>query len=105
MLPRYLQDILRKALQVDPSMRFSSIAEFRESLEHKNLMVKPPPNEELVAIFENTVTRFDESGPQETDSGKETAGEGDEKRRNWVIIFILAFSLLAGLTYVFFMGR
>jgi serine/threonine protein kinase len=104
-LPKYLQDIMLKALQADPLMRFSSISEFRESLEHKNLVVKPPPNEEYVTIFQNTMTRFDESDTHETKGEKETDDQGDEKRRNWIIILILTLSLFAGLAYVFFMGR
>ena len=39
-LPKYLQDIINKALQVDPAMRFCSADEFCESLKKKNLFLE-----------------------------------------------------------------
>ncbi|MEA3493885.1 MAG: serine/threonine-protein kinase [Candidatus Margulisiibacteriota bacterium] len=110
-LPRYLQDILLKALQVKPRLRFATMAEFRESLEKKNLVIKTPVNEEYVTIFENTVNRFGEDKDQEKEkeegkgNGEGRGGIKKEVVRNIVIASILLLSFISGLLYVFLFGR
>jgi serine/threonine-protein kinase len=109
-LPRYLQDILGKALQEDPLLRFSSIEELRESLEHKNIVSKKKPYEEFVSIFEKTVTQYgaeDISRESEllTDVGRVRIRLGKEKHRNWLLALIIGLSLVAGVVYSFLFGR
>lgn len=110
-LPRYLQDILLKALQVKPRLRFATMAEFRESLERKNLIIKTPVNEEYVTIFDNTVNRFGEDKGEGKDENKDQdqgKGKGGIKKdvvRNVIIASILLLSFISGLLYVFLFGR
>ncbi len=108
--PRYIREIVSKALQNDPLKRFSSMAEFRESLENKGLVARPVPHEEFISIFENTVTEYGgEEVPQESesvpDSGRVSAVWGKEKNRTWFLGLVLAISILLGLVYAFFIGR
>jgi serine/threonine protein kinase len=109
-LPRYLQDIVRKALEVDPLLRFSSVTAFRESLENKNIVVRNLPHEEYITIFENTVTRYggeDLSRESESlrDLGRVRIRWGKEKHRNWILAFILFVALLSGMIYAYLFGR
>jgi serine/threonine protein kinase len=108
--PRYLQDIIRKALEVDPLLRFSSVTAFRESLENKNIVVRSLPHEEYITIFDNTVTRYggeDLSRESESlrDLGRVRIRWGKEKHRNWILALILFAALLSGMIYAFIFGR
>jgi serine/threonine protein kinase len=106
--PRYLQEIIRKALQIDPLLRFSSISEFRASLEGKGLILKSPPNQEYVTIFENTVNRYDEGdleGEDSEDSNRDKTDWRKEIRRILILILILILVFLSGLVYIFLFGR
>lgn len=108
-LPRYLQDVINKALEPDPLLRFSSISEFRESLENRGLVIKPLPQEELINLFENTVTQYGGEGvsPESEalkDVGRMNISWGKEKHRNWILIWILIVAFLSGLFYVFLFG-
>lgn len=108
--PKYLQDILNRALQEDTALRFSSIAEMKQSLEQKSLVNKRKPNEEFVSIFENTVTQYGaEDISQESESldevGRVKIKLGKEKHRNWLLALIIVLSLTAGLVYSFLFGR
>jgi len=100
-LPKYLQDIINKALQADPLLRFASISEFRQSLEKKSLLTKKPQDEEYITIFDNTVTQFGgEQIEKETEPEKqEKKVKKKEKRRNWVLLFILLAAFFSGLIY------
>ncbi len=105
-LPRHLQDIISKALQADPSLRFSSAAEFRESLENKNLAARPLLQAEFISLFENTVTQY---GGEDIDAGSEALKEvgqvniswSKEKHRKWILAFILGIAFLSGILYAF----
>ncbi|KPJ67604.1 hypothetical protein AMJ44_07225 [candidate division WOR-1 bacterium DG_54_3] len=109
-LPRYLQDIMGRALQADPLLRFSSMEELRESLENKNLVIKALPHGEFSTIFENTVTQY---GGEELDSESESLRDlggvkiswGKEKHRNWILALLLGAAFLSGILYVFFFAR
>jgi eukaryotic-like serine/threonine-protein kinase len=110
-LPKYLQEIIFKALQLDPSLRFSTINELKRSLENRRLVLKPPLNEEFVTLFKNTVSRYekedkDKEEDQKREKEKDKEGEkwGDEKGRNWIIVLILILSFISGLIYVFLFG-
>ncbi len=108
--PRYLQEIISKALQIDPLLRFDSISDFRKSLEHKNLVLKAPPLEEYINIFEKTVTQY---GGEELEKESESLEEvgrvrirwGKEKHRNWILALLLGAALLSGILYAFLFGR
>ena len=109
-LPRYLQDILKKALQRDPLLRFASAAEFGQSLEKKALFVKQPAHQEYISIFDNTVTQYggeDVTSEHEEfkDLGRVRLRWGKEKHRHWILSIVLALSILSGLLYAFFLGR
>lgn len=109
-LPRYLGEIIIKALQKDPWLRFASAAEFRESLERKNLIQKTSGAEEFVAIYENVVTQY---GGEEIDRGSEELQDigrirlrwSKEKHRNWILAIILGVAVALGILYAFFFGR
>jgi len=105
-LPRYLQEIISKALQADPCLRFSSAAELRESLENKNLAAKPLPQGEFITLFENTVTQYGgEDINAESESLKEVGqvniSWSKEKHRKWILALFLAIAFLSGILYAF----
>lgn len=108
--PRYLQEIINKALQPDPLQRFGSAKELRESLEKKNVIAQPTKNDSFVNIFEKTVTQY---GGEEVDRNSEAIREvgqvklrwGKEKHRNWILTLVLASALITGLIYAFMFGR
>lgn len=108
-LPRYLQEILIKALQKDPALRFGSMQEFKDSLENKSLVQKANPASEYVKIFEQTVTRFGEEDIPIGSDCLQDVGQlnicwNKEKHRNWILIAVLAFAVVAGLSYAFLLG-
>lgn len=104
--PRYFQEVVCRALRADPQLRFPSMAEFRESLEKKNLVTRPLPHEEYITLFENTVTQY---GGEELDKESESLEElgrvkiswGKEKHRNWILALVLGIAFLSGILYVF----
>lgn len=100
-LPKYLQDIIIKALQADPLLRFATIGELRQSLEKKSLIMKKPQDEEYITIFDTTVTQFGgEHIEKETEPERqEKKVKKKEKRRNWVLLFILLAAFFSGLIY------
>ena len=105
-LPRYLQDIIVTSTRVDPLLRFASAAEFRESLERKNLAARPGPEEEFVSLFESTVTQYggEEIDPESEDLkdvGRVNISWGKEKHRNWILGSILAIAFFSGILYAF----
>ena len=108
--PRYLQEIIGKALQADPLLRFSSITEFRESLHNKTLATKPVAHQDYIDLFENTVTQY---GGEEVISEKEAVKDLGkvkllwrfEKYRNWILIVFIGLALLSGLIYAFLFVR
>ncbi|MEE8637879.1 MAG: serine/threonine-protein kinase [Candidatus Margulisiibacteriota bacterium] len=105
-LPRYLQDVVSRALQSDPQLRFPSMTEFRESLEKKNLVLKRLPQEEYITLFENTVTQYggeelDKESESLEDLGRVKISWGKEKHRNWILALILGIAFLSGILYVF----
>ena len=109
-LPRYLQDIIRKALQTDPLLRFSCAAEFCESLEKKGLIAKAQPHEEYITIFENTVTQYggeelDKESESLRDLGRFRVRWNKEKHRNWILALILGAAVISGILYAFLFGR
>lgn len=109
-LPRFLEEIILKAIQRDPLLRFSSADEFRESLEKKGVMIKNPGDEELIKIFESAVTQY---GGEEIDKESETLQDvgrvrlrwSKEKHRNWILAVIIGLSVSLGIVYAFFFGR
>ena len=109
-LPRYLQEILRKALQADPLLRFSSMTELKESLHNKNIALKPVAHQEYIDLFENTVAQY---GGEEVINEKEAVVDLGkvrllwrfEKYRNWILIIFIGLALLSGLLYAFLFVR
>lgn len=105
-LPSYLREILIIALQKDPLLRFSSAAQFRESLEKKILPRKITGNEELVEIFESVVTQYggediDRESESLQDVGRLRLRWGKEKHRNWILAVVLAAAVIIGILYAF----
>ncbi len=109
-LPNYLREIVLKALQNDPQLRFASAGEFRESLEKKALVRKTYGNSELDRIFESVVTQYGgeeisiESEALE-DVGRLRLRWGKEKHRNWILTAVLLVAVALSVVYAFFLGR
>jgi serine/threonine-protein kinase len=109
-LPNYLKEIIAKALEQDPLLRFASAAEFRESLEKKALGRKIYGDQELIRIFESVVTQY---GGEEIsiesealrDVGRVRLRWGQEKHRNWILAVVLLAAVAIGVLYAFFLGR
>jgi len=106
-LPRYLAEIIAKALQRDPLMRFSSATEFRESLRRKGVAKKGVENEEYLRILESLIPSYIEEVKTESEA-VEKLGRlrwSKEKHRNWLLAVILAVAVLVGILYAFLLGR
>ena len=109
-LPGYLKEIIVKALQKDPLLRFASAAEFRDSLEKKNIFKRAYGDGELMRIFESVVTQY---GGEEIsiesealqDVGRVRLRWGKEKHRNWILAVVLLLAVAVGVLYSFFLGR
>lgn len=107
-LPRYAMEIIMKAVDKDPLLRFSSAKEFRESLLSKNIMRRAVANEEYLKIFESVVTQY---GGEELGKELENPLEvgklrwGKEKHRNWILAMVVAVAVALGVVYAFFFGR
>ncbi len=108
-LPNYLKEIVAKALQRDPLLRFASAAEFRDSLEKKAVVRPVYGNSELDRIFESVVTQY--GGEELTieseslqDVGRVRLRWGQEKHRNWILAFVLLVAVALGIMYAFFLG-
>lgn len=109
-LPNYLKEIIGKALQKDPLLRFASAAQFRDSLEKKALGRKIYGDAELNRIFESVVTQY---GGEEIsieseslqDVGRVRLRWGKEKHRNWILTVVLLTAVVIGVLYAFFLGR
>jgi serine/threonine-protein kinase len=109
-LPRYLEEIILKAAQRDPLLRFASAAEFRDSLAQQSIAKKSLESQGLAQIFEATVTEY---GGEEIDKESEMLQEvgrvrirwSKEKHRNWILAIVVAASVVLGVAYAFFFGR
>lgn len=87
--PKYMQDILQKALNPDPLLRFKSISEMLESIRHKTLIDKTQ-NLDLPTIdLENT------PHPEE----KEVYIETEERKKSFFLGALVLISALAGIIY------
>ncbi|MGB9613478.1 MAG: serine/threonine protein kinase, partial [Candidatus Margulisiibacteriota bacterium] len=109
-LPPYLAEIIYKSLQADPLMRFSSAAEFRESIEKKGVIKKVKTNEELVHIFESSITQYGGEEIDKESEALENVGQvrlrwSKEKHRNWILTVILAVAVAMGILYAFLFAR
>jgi serine/threonine-protein kinase len=108
--PQYLREILIKALDGDPLLRFASAKEFREALEKRSMPQKPNDREEYVRIFESTVTQYggeeiDKESESLRDLGRVRLRWGKEKHRNWLLATLVGLAVVMGFLYVFFFGR
>jgi len=109
-LPRYLMEIISKAVQKDPILRFGSASQLRDSLGKKLLPPAASPGEEYLKIFESSVTQF---GGEEIDKESEVLQDvgrvrlrwSKEKHRNWILAMVVGASVLLGILYSFFLGR
>jgi serine/threonine-protein kinase len=107
LFPRYLREIISKALQKDPLMRFASAAEFKESLKRKGIFKKELGDEEDLHIFESLVPFYAEEVKTEKEA-VESLGRwrwSKEKHRNWLLAIILALAVVVGILYAFLFGR
>lgn len=108
--PRYLQEIIKKALLQDPLLRFQSAALLRESLEKRMVVEQRSAGRELAEIFDSTVTQY---GGEETskiaesleDVGRVRIRWSREKDRRWLLLLVLGVAIASGLLYAFFLGR
>lgn len=108
-LPKYLQDIINKALQIDPALRFFSAEEFRNSLEKKTLINKGMSRDEFAQIFESTVTQYGEEDLSQEKEELEDLGRlklrwAKESHRNWILALLLGLAVISGLLYAFLIG-
>ena len=109
-LPRYLEEIISKAVQKDPRLRFATAREFRESLEGKNLVRKTSGDGEYLKIFESAVTQY---GGEEIDKESEALQDvgrlqlrwSKEKHRTWILSAVVGLAVVLGILYAFFFGR
>lgn len=108
-LPNYLKEIILKAVQNDPLIRFTSAAEFKKSLEKRTIARKSYGNSELDRIFESVVTQY--GGEEITieseslqDVGRIRLRWGQEKHRNWILAVVLLVAVALGIMYAFFLG-
>lgn len=89
LIPRYLMDIIKKALEKDPLLRFKSIGELKESLKIKTVFEEKPqiniPNVEL----ENTPL------PKE----RERQIIKKEREKSFYLAVLVAASAIAGIIY------
>lgn len=110
-LPRYVGDILFKALQRDPLLRIPSAKEFRESIEKRNLILTQLVDEDLLRVYENVVTQYggeviDEKVTESLqDIGKFRLHWSKEKHRTWILAVIIGASVVLGILYSFLFGR
>jgi len=109
-LPRFLAEIIIKATQPDPRLRFATADEFRESLERKTVISQPTGREELVTIFENIVTQYgsedvDKESEELEDVGRLRLRWNKEKHRMWLLAVLIGSSVVLGIVYAFLFGR
>lgn len=87
--PKYINDILYKALQEDPLLRFESMDEFEESLRHKTVLLKRDkidlPNIELEDLEQPEV--------------KQMKIIKAERKRSFRLLFLVIIAIIAGLLY------
>ena len=108
-LPPYLKDIILCATEKEPLRRFSSAAEFRESLEKHSVIRQPQADEELIRIYESVVTQYggemiDQESEALQDVGRVRLRWGKEKHRNWILAVVAALAVALGILYAFFLG-
>ena len=88
-LPRYLEEILHKALQPDPLLRFKSVDDLLESLKHRTLI--------------ETRTNFDwpliEMENQPRPEEKEVKIMKSERKRSFFLLWVVLLATLAGVLY------
>ncbi|MBI5400151.1 hypothetical protein HZB07_06060, partial [Candidatus Saganbacteria bacterium] len=113
-LPRYLQEIIAKALQPDPQLRFAAVQEFSQSLAAKILIAQKLPQAEYKEIFDNTVTQYGAQAKIEAkqkialEELSESAGRvhwNKEPHRLWILFVFLILAIAAGLVYAFLVGQ
>jgi hypothetical protein len=109
-LPRYLQEIIARALQPDPLLRFESAAELAESLASRKVIGRPAALAEYLDLFDNTVTQYGGEAASQASELAEDLGRlkirwGREKDRRWLLVLILVVAIASGLLYAFLLGR
>ncbi|MFH1542226.1 MAG: protein kinase [bacterium] len=107
--PRYLIDLVNRAVQVDPLLRFRSISEFKQSLENHAIVTAKPKHEEFIRIFESSVSSFGDDGLRHdseelADLGKVRLRWGKENHRHWILVVVLLLAVLSGIIYAFIFG-
>ncbi|OGC30702.1 hypothetical protein A2311_01825 [candidate division WOR-1 bacterium RIFOXYB2_FULL_48_7] len=107
-LPKYAIEILAKALQKDPLLRFRSAEEFRQSLLNRQVAPTGQRNEELAKLFEKVVTQFGGEELAKVEEPPHEVGKlrwRKEKDRNWILAVIVGGAVLLGLLYAFLFGH
>jgi len=107
-LPRFAADIVLRATEKDPILRFASAEEFRESIVKKNVSRRLPSDNGLMEIFERTVTQYGGEELAKTEEPPHQVGKiqwRKEKHRSWILAGILAIAVAAGIIYAFIFGR
>jgi serine/threonine-protein kinase len=110
-LPRYMQEIIARALQADPQLRFASVAELQQSLAAKMLVSNKKSHDEYSELFDKTVTQYGGEEKGKVQAAVEAIPEGlremrwqKEDHRRWILALVLILSIVAGLVYAFLFG-
>lgn len=109
-LPGYLREIISRATMKEAVNRFASVEEFRQSIEHRQVLRRSFNSDEYIRLFESVVTQYGgeelcaESEALE-DVGRIRLRWSREKHRHSILLAVIALAMLLGLVYAFFMGR
>lgn len=88
-VPKFINDILYRALQEDPLVRFDSIGRFQESLQNKNVVAKKDEMDLPQIKLEDL----------ENPEAKEIKVIKEERSRSFLLLLIVVASIIAGLLY------
>jgi serine/threonine-protein kinase len=91
--PKYVEDVLNKALQPDPLLRFRSIEDLLQSLKQKTLVEKRE-------ILDFPPIELENQPPLEQ---QEVVVVNKERKRSFFLVIVIGLSLLAGLIYMLIM--
>ncbi|MBI5699290.1 serine/threonine protein kinase [Candidatus Saganbacteria bacterium] len=92
-LPKYAEDILDKALQPDPLLRFRSIEDLLQSLKQKTLVEKRE-------MIDFPPIELENRPPLEA---QEVVVVRQERKRSFFLLIVIGLSILAGLIYMLIM--
>jgi serine/threonine protein kinase len=92
-LPKYAEDILNKALETDPLLRFKSIEDLLQSLKQKTLVEKRE-------VLDFPPIELENQTPLEQ---QEVVVVQKERKRSFFLVIVIGLAVLAGLIYMLIM--